>query len=260
MEKSEDREAITLVNEGQKIFGILHLPLLKKKVPAVLICHGFGGNKTGKHRLFVTLSQHLAKQGIAVFRFDYRGAGDSEGEFDDITLEGKVSDTLKCLEFLKNHPAVDPSRIGILGRSLGGAIASIAAGKNEEIKSIALWAPVFTSEPWKKMWDAFKANPASSHQILASLPSMPNVRFLEQFFKLDMPKALEKLKNIPLLHIHADKDAIVKAEHSQAYQKARQESDKTKFIILQNSDHDFSESADQKIAIDETCQWYQQTL
>jgi uncharacterized protein len=262
MEKVEEREAITLINEDQKIFGIFHQPLSKEKTPAVLICPGFGGNKCGKHRLFVSLGKELAKKGIAVLRFDYRGAGDSEGEFDDITLDSKVSDTLKCLDFLQKHPSIDATRIGLLGRSLGGAIAVLAARKNQHIKSMALWAPVFTSEPWKKMWEAYKINPQqfAKKDILASLPNMPNLRFLEQFFKLDITSELDALKNIPLLHIHGDKDAIVKVEHSEAYKKARVESDKTKFVQLHHSDHDFSDSTDQKIAISETCDWYHQTL
>lgn len=262
MQKVEERESITLENEDQKIFGIFHQPLSKGKVPAVLICPGFGGNKCGKHRVFVSLAKELARNGIAVLRFDYRGAGDSEGEFDDITLDSKVSDTLKCLDFLEKHPSIDPTRIGILGRSLGGAIAVVAARKSKNIKSLVLWAPVFSSEPWKKMWEAFKINPQqfSKKDILVSVPNMPNLRFLEQFFKMDMTSELDSLKNIPLLHIHGDKDAIVKVEHSEAYKKARESSEKTKFIQLHNSDHDFSDSTDQKIAVTETCQWYQNTL
>lgn len=117
MEQVELREAITLENNGEKIFGILHRPLHASHVPAVVICPGFAGNKCGKFRMFVTLGKELAKQGIAVLRFDYRGAGDSEGEFRDITLEGKISDTLKCLNFLADDPQIDSSRLGLLGRS-----------------------------------------------------------------------------------------------------------------------------------------------
>jgi len=262
MQKIEERTAITLENKGQKIFGIFHQPLVKTKTPAVLICPGFGGTKCGKHRLFVALAQQLACSGIAVFRFDYRGAGDSEGEFDQITLDGKVSDTLTCLEFLSNHPSIDSSRIGILGRSLGGAVSVLAAREHKKIRSMALWAPVFTSDPWKEMWKAFKANPEqfSKKDILPSLPNMPSLPFLEQFFKLDIAKELDFLKTTPLLHIHGDKDTTVKIEHAHAYKKEREISEKTRFIQLPNSDHEFSDTADQKIALAETCQWYKQTL
>ncbi len=263
MQKVEERESITLTNQGEKIFAVLHRPLQAGKVPAVVICPGFAGNKCGKFRLFVNLAKQLAKKGIAVLRFDYRGAGDSEGDFKDITLEGKLSDTLLCLNFLAKDSQIDASRIGLLGRSLGGAIAVLAASEYQSIKSLALWAPVFTSEPWKKLWDLVKSNPnpLAIKETLKHVPaSVPNMEFLNQFFKLDIEQKLENIKKIPLLHIHGEQDLVVKIEHAKAYRKARELAGKTHFILLPKSDHDFSEEEEQAIAIEETCNWFQQTL
>jgi hypothetical protein len=260
----EIREAITLENEGEKIFGILHRPLHSQHVPAIVICPGFAGNKCGKFRMFVTLGKELAKLGIAVLRFDYRGAGDSEGEFQDITLEGKVSDTLKCLSFLARDPQIDSSRLGLLGRSLGGAIAVLAAGRFQMIKSLALWAPVFRSDPWRELWESFSSNQQldqAKQEVLRNLPAnIPNLEFLSQFFKLNLQHELEAIRKIPLLHIHGEQDRVVKIEHAKDFEKARLGVDNTRFIQLPKSDHDFSDSQEQLIAIQETCQWYLQTL
>ncbi len=264
MQQIEIREAITLENKGEKIFGILHRPLHLSQVPAIVICPGFAGNKCGKFRMFVTLGQELAKQGIAVLRFDYRGSGDSEGEFHDITLEGKISDTLKCLNFLAHDPQIDASRLGLLGRSLGGAIAVLAARRHQAIKSLVLWAPVFRSDPWRELWESFKSNQKldqSKQDILRNLPAnIPNLEFLSQFFKLDLHKELEGLKQIPLLHIHGEQDQVVKIEQAKDFEKARVGLDNTRFVQLSKTDHDFSDFREQVIAIQETCQWYQQTL
>jgi alpha/beta superfamily hydrolase len=264
MQQVEVRETITLENNGEKIFGILHRPIHSRQVPAVVICPGFAGNKCGKFRMFVTLGKELAKRGIAVLRFDYRGAGDSEGEFRDITLEGKTNDTLKCLDFLANDPQVNPSRLGLLGRSLGGAIAVLASRRYPFIKSLALWAPVFKSDPWRELWESFKSNrqlDAAKQDILRNLPAnVPNLEFLSQFFKLDLERELGGLKQIPLLHIHGEQDQVVKIEHAKDYEKARIGLDNTRFVHLPKSDHDFSDVIEQAIAIQETCQWYQQTL
>lgn len=263
MTKVEEREAITLINQGEKIFGVLHRPLSQKKVPAVLVCPGFAGNKCGKFRLLVRLAQELTQLGIAVLRFDYRGAGDSEGSFQDITVEGKVSDVQSCLHFLKNDPQIDPERIGLLGRSLGGAISILAARRYPPIKSLVLWAPVYNSTPWQQLWNSFQANKLDEnqkHQIQKLPAGIPNLKFLRQFFQLRLEDELEGLKEIPLLHIEADRDAIVQAEHGQAYRLARNGLDHTKFVKLPNSDHDFSDAADQELAIKETCEWFQKTL
>ncbi len=104
MKAQEKRECITLKNHDEKIFAIFHQPITlgNEKAPAILICHGFAGQKTGRYRLYVTLAEELAKSGVAVLRLDFRGCGDSEGDFVNTTLAGEVSDALKGLEFLKN--------------------------------------------------------------------------------------------------------------------------------------------------------------
>lgn len=264
MDKVEVREAIVLENEGKKIFGVLHRPLKEGKVPALLICSGFAGSKCGKFRIFVNLAKELANLGIAVLRFDYRGAGDSEGDFKEITLEGKLKDTLKCLEFLAADPQIDSSRLGLLGRSLGGAIAVLAACRYQTLKSLALWAPVFKSDPWRELWESFKYNrqlDESKKDMLRQLPAgIPNFEFLNQFFKLDLEKELLGISHIPLLHIHGNRDELVKVEHALDYEKARKQSAHTRFIQLPHSDHDFSDPHEQMIAIQETTQWVEKTL
>ncbi len=263
MQKVEEREAITLINQGQKIFGVFHRPLHQVKVPAVLVCPGFAGNKCGKFRLFVILAEELAKLGIAVLRFDYRGSGDSEGSFHDMTLEGKVSDTLKCLEFLAQDSQIDVNRIGLFGRSLGGAIAIVAARRRQQIKSFALWAPVFNGTSWQALWAAFKSRQleiSPDKKDFTLPPIVPNLQFLDEFFKLHLQDELQYLKDIPLLHIHGEKDLVVKIDQAEAYQQAREGIDRTRFIRLPNTDHDFSDFSEQKIALMETCEWYEQTL
>lgn len=267
MHKIEDRQAITITNHGEKIFGILHFPLnVDGPVPALIICPGFAGNKCGKFRIFVDVAQELAKNGVAVFRFDYRGAGDSEGNFSDITIESQFSDTLSCIEFLKSDSRFDSNRIGLLGRSLGGMIAILSAAQAPDIRSIALWAPVFSSEPWKKIWESLPrdsnnvSKPAALKLLPANIPAVPSIQFLKQFFQVDLNKELEQIKHIPLLHIHGSKDEFVKYEQALDYQKACESNLQAVFIQLSNSGHDFANEEDRKIAIKETVKWFIKNL
>ena len=57
----EERESIILKNHGQKLFCIFHKPAHRKNCPAVLLCHGLGGHKVGRYRLYVSLAKHLAE-------------------------------------------------------------------------------------------------------------------------------------------------------------------------------------------------------
>jgi len=65
--------------EGERLLGIATLPHAAEDV-GVLIIVGGPQYRAGSHRQFTLLARQLAEDGIASFRFDYRGMGDSEGE------------------------------------------------------------------------------------------------------------------------------------------------------------------------------------
>lgn len=266
MKRMEQREAVTIENKGMKMFGIIHRPLSVGKAPAILFCHGFAGNKCGKYRSYVILAQKLAEAGFVVFRFDYRGSGDSEGDFSDMTIEGEVSDTMAALDYLSTLPFVDPGRIGILGRSLGGAVATIAAERSNKIKSIVLWSAVFNSTPWREKWDLLKKEKAqntekekANHVLMFGF--FPSYQFLEEFFLMNVEKSLKHLENVPFLNIHGEKDSTVKINHQNEYKKTREKaSAKSNFIKLPKSDHEFHIAEEQKKAIEDTTRWFIETL
>lgn len=264
MKKHDIREWVELENHGQKIFGMFHRPLHAKKSPAVLMCHGFGGTKISKFRVYVLLSERLAEAGIASFRFDFRGSGDSEGDFSEMTLAGEVSDALKAMSFLENHPAVDPERIGILGRSLGGVVAVQAAKKLGNIKSLALWSPAFNGKQWLEKW-ATVQNPAMDSRLKKQLMrfngQLANETFLKEFFGVRLEEELKELHQTPFFHIHGEKDFEVNIEHAELYMNCRKGAEgKTYMIRLPNTDHDFSDPEERELAIEETTQWFKKTL
>lgn len=264
MEKTEEREPVVLYNQGQKIFGVLHRPLKEKKCPAVLMCHGLGGQKVGKGRLYVNLSEKLSSMGICTLRIDFRGSGDSEGEFSAMTIDSEVSDALIALEYLKDCPFVDTDRIAIFGRSFGGVVAVLAAKKFGKIRSIALWAPVFGCEQWKEKWQKAHSSALKPEQRsnLLNIDGMsPGYPFFEQLFTLKLNDSLQDLANVPLLHVHGEKDHIVDLSHAQKFKEARHEAaGASKFRLLPLSDHDFTDHAERKSVILETADWFVKTL
>ena len=129
MLKHEERHSVTLHNQGEKLFGIFHRPLTGSPFPAVLICHGLAGHKTGRYRVYVELAEQLTAHGIGALRIDFRGSGDSEGAFADMTLSGEVSDAILAMKWVQTQAEVDSGRVGIFGRSLGGTVAVITAAE-----------------------------------------------------------------------------------------------------------------------------------
>jgi len=265
MDTVEERTSVVLENQGQKIFGVLHLPVKQmRQVPAVLIFHGFGGNKMGANRMYVSQAQKLTSIGIAAFRFDFRGCGDSEGDLTETTLESEISDALKSIDFLKTHPLIDGSRLGILGVSLGGAVSVLAAEKSRSIKSLGLWAPVASGRLWQEEWlrqhPGLKIEPQLGEEICYKGKRISR-DFLQQFISLHLDQTVRELSHVPFLHIHGEQDTTVSLNHFHCFENWRkQAASQNRFIRLPLSDHRFSDLDEQKLMLEETLHWFKTTL
>lgn len=88
----------------------------------VLLCHGFLSNKNSTTN--TALTRLLLAGGIATFRFDFFGQGDSQGPFESITLTTALDQALRALDLIR---ARGYRRIGLMGSSFGGLVAILAA-------------------------------------------------------------------------------------------------------------------------------------
>ena len=117
---------VVFYNQGQQLNGILHSPTgFDAPCPAIAFFHGFTGTKVEPHRIFVKTARELASIGFYVLRFDFRGSGDSAGDFSEMTISGEISDAIKSIDVLTAMQGVDPERIGILGLSMGGCVCGV---------------------------------------------------------------------------------------------------------------------------------------
>ena len=135
------QKPVVFKSDGNDLYGVLHLPYkisFDNPVPAVVFCHGFTGSKVEAHYIFVKMSRALEKHGIASLRFDFRGCGDSTGDFINTTVMDEVKDTRHAINFICAQHGIDKNRIGVLGLSLGGAVAAYVAGRDARVKSLAL--------------------------------------------------------------------------------------------------------------------------
>jgi len=269
MEKFETRESHIIEKDGVKIFSVLHRPLQVKNPPVVVVFHGFGGHKVGHARVYVNEAELLSKAGIATLRFDFQGCGDSEGRWSEMTIGSEVSDALSVLDYLHTLGSVDMSRLGFLGKSLGGLIAVLTAKeslKKKKIapKSLALWAPAFHAEQWAKLWDVIQ-DPKTTDKMRAELMSFNGIqvypKFVEEFISLNLEEAMHSLHETPLLHIHGLQDIGIDLSHARRYEEIRKlASAETSLIRLPNTDHEFEQPEEQALTLQETCQWFVNTL
>jgi uncharacterized protein len=251
---------VLLETDGHHLIGVLHLPEENGQFPAILINHGYAGSKIGSQRLYVELAQQLAESGIATLRLDFRGCGDSEGDFARVTVDDLVADALEGLAFLRSHPAVDPRRLGLLGASLGAAIAARVARKDQSMRSLALWAGVAVGRLWIEDWmrhypDQVHENGISCGGVIAG------ANFRDSFLGIRADEDVKKLTSTPLFHVEGGRDRIVFSGHAQAFRTARDQSiAPSRFVVLPESDHHFSHPEERKLLLEQTTGWFVETL
>jgi pimeloyl-ACP methyl ester carboxylesterase len=121
---------------GRTVAGVLAIPNRSTDRVAVL-CHGFLSNKDSTSNKVLTAL--LGERDISTFRFDFFGHGESEGPFEQLTVETAVDQTLSALKLM---PTNGYRRIGLIGSSFGGLVAILAASQAPHLAALGLKCPV----------------------------------------------------------------------------------------------------------------------
>jgi dipeptidyl aminopeptidase/acylaminoacyl peptidase len=248
--------------KGQQIVGMLHLPQGRGRWPAALLLHGFAGHKGEAHQMFVKLARQLADRNIACLRFDFRGSGDSEGEFKDMTIRSEITDALEAIQFLGRHKRLNSRRMALVGMSLGGAIAAhVVAREKQRVKSLVLWAPVAEGAG---ILDGFSTPEAVASLAQTGLMEhaghLVGVPFIRQFAEMRPLREVVKGR-CPVLLVHGSNDATVPVQHSDLYERALQSPKRiVKKVVIPGADHSFGRHLWETRAISETVNWLGETL
>ncbi len=253
---------VVFYNQGQQINGILHSPVgYDAPCPAVAFFHGFTGTKVEPHRIFVKTARELATIGFHVLRFDFRGSGDSAGDFSEMTIGGEVSDAIKSIDVLTAMPGVDSDRIGILGLSMGGCVAAFVSGQDARVKSTVMWAPLSDDPPDRKQEILERsAHTPTPEEIAALNPNIVGKAFYEELTKIS-PSATIQAFTGALLVIHGSGDDVVPVSHGRRYYELMKGRDAlTELEIVDKADHTFNTVAWEQAVIARSVAWFQRTL
>jgi len=252
---------VVFKNKNQQITGILHIPEKNGKVGGVIIFHGFGGNKCGSHFLFTKLSRILERKGICVLRFDFRGSGDSEGKFEDMTLETQISDGKKAIEFLLSQSFIDKNKIGLLGLSMGAVIACAVASEFKEVKYLCLWSPLAYPEIIRKRLLKGGMNRKIKEKGKLYFEEIGHYLSKDFFKSLKEVDPLSFSKNFTgkVLIIHSKDDEILPLSHPLSYFEAfHQKSSFLQLLILKEGGHTFMTEFSENKVLEETAKFFSQ--
>lgn len=160
-------------SEGLKIYALLTVPNGEKPStgwPVVIFNHGFiQPSQYVTTERYIAYTDGFSRNGYIVFRSDYRGHGNSEGQASSYGSNAYTIDVLNAVASIKKYPEADPSKIGMWGHSMGGHITMRAMVTSKDIKAGVIWAGVVASYPdlisiWRRGTTIPSPSPSSTRR------------------------------------------------------------------------------------------------
>jgi len=180
------------------------------------------------------ISAELAREGIAVLRFDFTGLGSSEGEFASTNFSSNIADLISAADYLRDHYKA-PSLL--IGHSLGGAAVLAVAKDIPEVRAVAtIGAPADVGHILKNFGTSLEAieQYGEAEVDLAGRKFLVRKQFVEDARAQHIKAAVAALRK-PLLILHAPLDQTVGIENAtEIFLAARHPKS---FVSLDKADH-----------------------
>jgi pimeloyl-ACP methyl ester carboxylesterase len=177
------------------------VPPIGASAPAVIVAHAWSCNAG----MMLPLARRLHQSGFGVLLFDARGHGASDGG-GFVTIMTLAQDLLAAVDLAQRRPDVDPVAIGLLGHSMGGASAIVAASLDPRIRAVASLASFADNTTLTVAALALRRLPRR--------PFLPAVRlFIERALGHSMDWASPQARigdlGVPILLVHGEADTFV---------------------------------------------------
>lgn len=189
------------------------IPAEKLESPVMLYFHHNATNIGAN----VSQAFQFHKLGYSIFLFDYRGFGQSEGNF---STEFQVyEDAQVTWNYLTQERKIPPNRIVIYGHSVGGAVAIDLAAKHPEAAALIVQSSFTSMRDMTKRFGLYWLLPVEF--------------LLRQRFE-----SLEKMKSVkmPVLVITGTEDLQIPVEMGESLYRAASEF--KQLVIIQGGGHD----------------------
>lgn len=240
-------------SEGLKIYALLTVPTGEKPPsgwPVIVFNHGYvPPDQYRTTERYVDYVDAFASNGYIVFKSDYRGHGDSEGEATGgYDSPAYTIDVLNAVASLKKYPDADPNRMGMWGHSMGGQVTLRAMVASKDIKAGVIWAGVVASYPdlleqWRQPNHAHPESGQNSRRrwredLVAEYGSPAEN---PEFWASISPNTYLGDVSSPIQLHHSTTDTHVPIEFSEnLYTQLQDASQTVEYYTYENDDHNIS--------------------
>lgn len=181
----------------------------------IVLVHGSGANRGDPTTGLLSLARDLRDRNFGLLMFDMRSSGDSTGHRNSAGFYERF-DLLGALDYLVERGA-DRQRIGVLGHSMGGAVALMACS------TPGAAAAVVADSSFADLWLMIRRAQKGVGRALAvanpGMSAMARLLFGVDIGEVSPAKSLATSES-PVLIIHGDRDSVVPAAHAMLLAKA----------------------------------------
>ncbi|KAK3161098.1 hypothetical protein QOZ80_1BG0071790 [Eleusine coracana subsp. coracana] len=125
---ASEQRVVVANRHGENLVGVLHHTGSNK---VVVLCHGFTATKDDS--IILDLTAALTKKGISVFRFDFSGNGESEGDFQYGNYRKEADDLHSVVSYLSQEK-YDVTTV--VGHSKGGDVVVLYASMYGDVPMV----------------------------------------------------------------------------------------------------------------------------
>ena len=229
-------------NSGEKIDYSFHD---SESEMVVIIGHGVTGNKD--RPLVVALGEGLATSGISVLRFSFSGNGDSEGRFVDSTITKELSDLNAVIDAVE----AEGKRVIYAGHSMGGAGGVSVAAVDKRIQALISLAGMVNTKKFAET-EFGEVIPDEGNMWDDEDCPLSQV-FMDDLRGIDTLVEKGSQIDVPWLLVHGTADDVVLIDDTyDIFERAGHGKEK---LIIEGSDHVFSDSKHMKAMVDGVLDW-----
>jgi len=225
-------EQITLTTSDNLKLSAWFIEAKQKSDKVIIILHGYPFDKAN----VLAWSSFLQKE-FNLFLFDFRYFGDSQGHMTTVGYH-EQKDLKTAIDYLQKKTLPDNTQkfkdIGLMGFSLGGAVAIMTAAKDDRIKAVV-------SDSAYANLDQMVGEYYRSLLVLR-YPLSKLTNFWAKVFVGISPNEISPEKDaknlkIPILLIHSKKDQVIPFENALRIQKALKNNPKSQFFFFEEGVH-----------------------